>query len=251
MIIVSILFFVTAILYSSVGFGGGSTYLAILLIWDIPYYIFPVLALFCNIIVVTGNSINYIKAGNHNFKLLLPFLIGSIPFAFIGGTLIIEKQTFEILLFLILSIAGFLLLINNKAYEEKKIQVKKLNYFIAIFVGSLLGLISGLIGIGGGIFLSPILFLLKADKPKNIVTTASLFILINSISGIFGQLTKENMINELTSYFPLFLAVLIGGLIGNFLNLKIFSSRTLALITSILVILVAFRMGFKIFIQYN
>ena len=251
MIIVSILFFVTAILYSSVGFGGGSTYLAILLIWDVPYYIFPVLALFCNIIVVTGNSINYIKAGNHNFKLLLPFLIGSIPFAFIGGTLIIEKQTFEILLFLILSIAGLLLLINNKAYEEKKIQVKKLNYFIAIFVGSLLGLISGLIGIGGGIFLSPILFLLKADKPKNIVTTASLFILINSISGIFGQLTKENMINELTSYFPLFLAVLIGGLIGNFLNLKIFSSRTLALITSILVILVAFRMGFKIFIQYN
>tara|TARA_B100000900_G_scaffold259933_1_gene221546 strand:+ start:1360 stop:2106 length:747 start_codon:yes stop_codon:yes gene_type:complete len=248
MIIVSILFFVTAILYSSVGFGGGSTYLAILLIWDVPYYIFPVLALFCNIIVVTGNSINYIKAGNHNFKLLLPFLIGSIPFAFIGGTLIIEKQTFEILLFLILSIAGLLLLINNKAYEEKKIQVKKLNYFIAIFVGSLLGLISGLIGIGGGIFLSPILFLLKADKPKNIVTTASLFILINSISGIFGQLTKENMINELTSYFPLFLAVLIGGLIGNFLNLKIFSSRTLALITSILVILVAFRMGFKIFI---
>ena len=248
MIILSILFFVTAILYSSVGFGGGSTYLAILLIWDVPYYIFPVLALFCNIIVVTGNSINYIKAGNHNFKLLLPFLIGSIPFAFIGGTLIIEKQTFEILLFLILSIAGLLLLINNKAYEEKKIQVKKLNYFIAIFVGSLLGLISGLIGIGGGIFLSPILFLLKADKPKNIVTTASLFILINSISGIFGQLTKENMINELTSYFPLFLAVLIGGLIGNFLNLKIFSSRTLALITSILVILVAFRMGFKIFI---
>ncbi len=248
MIIVSILFFVTAILYSSVGFGGGSTYLAILLIWDVPYYIFPVLALFCNIIVVTGNSINYIKAGNHNLKLLLPFLIGSIPFAFIGGTLIIEKQTFEILLFLILSIAGLLLLINNKAYEEKKIQVKKLNYFIAIFVGSLLGLISGLIGIGGGIFLSPILFLLKADKPKNIVTTASLFILINSISGIFGQLTKENMINELTSYFPLFLAVLIGGLIGNFLNLKIFSSRTLALITSILVILVAFRMGFKIFI---
>ena len=129
MIIVSILFFVTAILYSSVGFGGGSTYLAILLIWDVPYYIFPVLALFCNIIVVTGNSINYIKAGNHNFKLLLPFLIGSIPFAFIGGTLIIEKQTFEILLFLILSIAGLLLLTNNKAYEEKKNSSKKIKLF--------------------------------------------------------------------------------------------------------------------------
>ena len=248
MIILSILFFITAILYSSVGFGGGSTYLALLLIWDIPYYILPVIALFCNIIVVTGNSVNYIKAGNHNFTLLIPFLIGSIPSAFIGGALIVEKEIFEILLFLVLSFAGFLLLINNKAYDDKKIVIKELNYFISILIGSVLGLISGLVGIGGGIFLSPILFLLKADKPKNIVTTASLFILINSIFGVFGQLTKENVINELLSYFPLFLSVLIGGLIGNYLNLKIFSNRTLALITSLLVILVAFRMGYKIFI---
>ena len=121
MIILSILFFVTAILYSSVGFGGGSTYLALLLIWDIPYYIFPVIALLCNIIVVTGNSINYVRAGNHNLKLLLPFLIGSIPLAFFGGTLIINKEIFEILLFLVLSIAGLLLLINNKSYEDRNI----------------------------------------------------------------------------------------------------------------------------------
>ena len=248
MIILSILFLITAILYSSVGFGGGSTYLALLLIWDIPYYIFPIIALFCNIIVVTGNSINYIKAGNHNLKLLLPFLIGSIPSAFIGGTLIIEKDIFEILLFFVLSFAGILLLMNNKAYDDKKIKIKELNYFVSIFIGSILGLISGLIGIGGGIFLSPILFLLKADKPKNIVTTASLFIFTNSIAGVFGQLTKENVINELITYLPLFLAVLIGGLVGNYLSLKIFSNRTLALITSFLVILVALRMGYKIFI---
>ena len=248
MIILSILFFITAILYSSVGFGGGSTYLALLLIWDIPYYIFPVVALFCNIIVVTGNSINYVRAGNHNFKLLTPFLIGSIPLAFIGGTLIIKKEIFEILLFLVLSIAGLLLLINNKSYEDKNIIIKKLHLFVSILIGSVLGLISGIIGIGGGIFLSPILFLLKADKPKNIVTTASLFILINSISGVFGQLTKENILNEIIIYWPLFLTVLIGGLFGNYLNLKIFSSRILALITSLLVIFVAIRMALKIFI---
>ena len=246
MIILSISFFITSILYSSVGFGGGSTYLALLLIWDVPYYIFPVIALFCNMIVVTGNSINYVRAGNHNLKLLIPFIIGSIPSAFVGGTLIIEKEVFEILLFLVLSVAGILLLINNKAYEDKKIIIKKLNYFVSILIGSILGLISGLVSIGGGIFLSPILFLLKADKPKNIITTASLFILLNSIFGIFGQLTKDNIINELSSYLPLFLVVLIGGLIGNYLNLKIFSNRTLTLITSLLVILVAFRMGFKI-----
>ena len=78
MFILSILFFITAILYSSVGFGGGSTYLALLLIWDVPYYIFPVLALICNIIVVSGNSINYIRAGNLDLKILIPYLIGSM-----------------------------------------------------------------------------------------------------------------------------------------------------------------------------
>ena len=246
MIILSILFFITAILYSSVGFGGGSTYLALLLIWDIPYFIFPIVALLCNIIVVSGNSFNYIRAGNHNFKLLLPFLIGSIPLAFFGGTLIINKEIFEILLFFVLSIAGLLLLINNKSYEDKNIIIKKINLFISVLIGSVLGLISGIVGIGGGIFLSPILFLLKADRPKNIATTASLFILINSISGILGQLTKETILNEIFSYWSLFLAVLAGGLIGNFLNLKILSNRTLALITSLLVIFIAIRMGFRL-----
>ena len=248
MFILSILFLITAILYSSVGFGGGSTYLALLLIWDIPYYIFPVIALFCNIIVVTGNSFNYIKAGNHNLKLLTPFLIGSIPLAYLGGTLEINKEIFEIILFLVLSVAGALLLINNKAYEEKEVIINKLNYLTSIFIGGVLGIISCIVGIGGGIFLSPILFLIKADKPKNIVTTASLFILINSISGIFGQLTKENVLNEFIFYWPLFLAVLVGGQVGNYLNLKSFSNRVLALITSFLVIFVAFRMGFRIFV---
>ena len=248
MIILSILFFITAILYSSVGFGGGSTYLALLLIWDIPYYIFPVIALLCNIIVVSGNSFNYIRAGNHNFKLLMPFLLGSIPLAFIGGTLIIEKEIFEILLFFVLTISGLLLFKNNKSYSEKNIKIKKINQLLSIFIGSILGLISGIVGIGGGIFLSPVLFLLRAEKPKIIATTASLFILINSISGIFGQLTKKVVLNEIINYLPLFLIVLIGGLIGNYLNLKIFSNRILALITSLLVIFVAIRMGYRIFI---
>ena len=247
MLILSILFFVTAILYSSVGFGGGSTYLALLLIWDIPYYVFPVIALLCNIIVVSGNSFNYIRAGNYNFRLLLPFLIGSIPFAFFGGSLKIDKQFFEIILFLVLSIAGLLLLVNNRSYKEQKVIIKKINSFVSVLIGSFLGLLSGIVGIGGGIFLSPILFLLRADTPKNITTTASLFILVNSVSGIFGQLTKDNMLNEISNYWPLFCAVLLGGLFGNFLNLKIFSSRALAILTSLLVIFVAIRMALKIF----
>ena len=247
MFILSIFFFITAILYSSVGFGGGSTYLALLLIWEVPYYIFPVIALLCNILVVSGNSFNYIRAGNYNFKLLYPFLIGSIPFAFFGGTLKIEKDIFEILLFFVLLIAGLLLLSNNKTYKNDEITIKKINFFNSFLIGTMLGLISGIVGIGGGIFLSPILFLLQAERPRVIATTASLFILINSISGILGQFSKENVIDNLVNYWPLFFSVLLGGFIGNYLNLKIFSSRALTIMTSLLVIFVAARMGFKIF----
>ena len=247
MFILSILFFVTAILYSSVGFGGGSTYLALLLIWDIPYYIFPVLALVCNVIVVSGNSFNYIRTGNFNSKLLLVYLVGSIPFSFIGGSIAVEKKIFEIILFSVLSLAGFFLLISNKNYSEKIIKINNINPLFSIMIGSVIGFTSGIVGIGGGIFLSPILFLLKAAYPKQIVTTASLFILLNSISGILGQLTKENVINELFNYYPLFLAVLIGGQIGNFLNLKFLSNRLLAILTSLLVIFVAIRIGIRIF----
>jgi len=246
MIILSILFLITALLYSSVGFGGGSTYLALLLIWGIPYHVFPVIALLCNIIVVSNNSFNYIRAGNYNFNFLAPFLAGSIPLAFIGGSLNIGKEFFEILLFLVLSIAGLLLLINNKSYDEKDLKIKKINKFISLIIGAVLGLVSGIVGIGGGIFLSPIMFLLKAEKPRVIVTSASLFILINSISGILGQLTKDIVLYQISNYWTLYLSVFVGGLIGNYLNLKIFSNRLLTIITSILVIFVATRIGYKI-----
>ena len=163
MIILPILFFVTALIYSSVGFGGGSTYLAILLIWGVPYTIFPIIALVCNIIVVSGNSINFIRSKNINFNLLFPYLTGSIPFAFIGG--------------------------------------------------SIIGFMSGIVGIGGGIFLSPLLFLMKAGYPRHITSSASLFILINSIFGIAGQLTKDQVLDQVITYWPLFLSVLILSLI--------------------------------------
>ncbi|SVD85294.1 uncharacterized protein METZ01_LOCUS438148, partial [marine metagenome] len=126
MVLLAILFLFTAILYSSVGFGGGSTYLALLLIWEIPYFIFPVIALSCNIIVVSGNCFNYIRAGNLNLKLLIPYLIGSIPLAYIGGSLPIEKKLFEILLFLVLATAGILLLFNFKSYDDREESYRKI-----------------------------------------------------------------------------------------------------------------------------
>ena len=173
-------------------------------------------------------------------------MVGSIPLAYIGGSLPIEKKLFEILLFLVLATAGTLLLFNFKSYNDRKESYQKIPVPISIIIGGILGFISGIVGIGGGIFLSPILFLIRAGKPKHIVTTASLFILINSASGLIGQLTKNTLLVEVQNYWYLLVVVLVGGLIGNYLNLKIFSTRILALITAILVIFVACRIGFKI-----
>ena len=245
--LLAILFLVAAVVYSSVGFGGGSTYLALLLIWEVPYFVFPVIALSCNIIVVSGNCFNYIRAGNLNLRLLYPYLISSIPLAYVGGSLSIEKQLFEILLFLVLLVAGILLLLNFKSYDDKDEIYKKIPIFISILVGGFLGFISGIVGIGGGIFLSPILFLIGAGRPKHIVTTASLFILINSISGLIGQLTKNAVLMEIQNYWYLLAVVFIGGQIGNFLNLKIFKARILVLVTASLVLFVALRMGIRFF----
>ena len=248
MIILSFLFFLTATLYSSVGFGGGSTYLALLLIWDVPYLIFPIIALFCNVIVVSGSCFNYIRAGNINFKILIPYLISSIPLAFIGGSLSIDKDFFEVLLFIVLVLAGSLLLLRFKSIGKNIEVYNKVPIVISIIIGGFIGFISGVVGIGGGIFLSPILLLIRADSAKNVATAASLFILINSIAGIAGQFTKTYIISEIYIYWPLFILVLLGGQLGNFLNLKIFPVRILTLVTSALVLFVALRMGLKLFI---
>ena len=246
MIILTIFFFVTAILYSSIGFGGGSTYLALMLIWDVPFYIFPIIALICNVIVVTGNSINFLRTKNINLSLIAPYLVGSVPFAFFGASISIDKNLFEILLFLILLIAGIFLLLESKSFNKDQVTIRYIPKILSIIIGSIIGFISGLIGIGGGIFLSPILFLLKAGYPKHITSTASIFILINSVFGVAGQLTKDIVLNEFLNYWPLFIAVLIGGQIGSFLNIKFLSNKVLALMTSFLVIFVAIRMGFRL-----
>jgi Sulfite exporter TauE/SafE. len=178
--------------------------------------------------------------------LLVPYLIGSIPFAFFGASISISKELFEIILFIILFMAGILLLIKNKSYSDDQIKINSVPKAVSIFIGSVIGFFSGIVGIGGGIFLSPILFLMKAGYPRHIATASSLFILINSVFGVAGQLTKNIVFDEFLNYWPLFLCVLIGGQIGNLLNIKFLSNKTLTIITSMLVIFVSIRMGIRL-----
>lgn len=245
--LLSALFFIVAIFYSSVGFGGGSSYLALLVLWDLPYIIIPAIALICNITVVSGNSFHYVRAGYLNWRLLLPPILASVPFAYLGGRLEIEKELFVIILFASLLIAGIRLLINYRHYDEDQGSYKTLPIWLSGIVGASLGFLAGIVGIGGGIFLAPILYNLRAGSPKQIATTASLFILVNSIAGLAGQLQKNGITEAILEYWYLPLLVFIGGQCGNLLTIKFIPARIIALLTALLVLFVAARLGFVVF----
>jgi uncharacterized membrane protein YfcA len=235
----AILFFIIALSYSLVGFGGGSSYIALLALFSVPYTFLPKIALICNLLVVTGGLTHSVKARNFSFKFLLPFILSSIPMAYLGGKTPISEKSFMILLGVCLLLAGLKMLLSRRIKNYGNFKTPKI--IPSLILGAILGLVSGMVGIGGGIFLSPALFLLKWGNPKKIAATATGFIWINSLAGLFGQLQKGNN-NELLSYWPLFLAVLIGGQIGSYFCNRKISPRKIEIFTSFLVLIVSGRL---------
>ena len=238
-------FVLTAFLYASVGFGGGSTYNALLILYNVDYLLIPKIALTCNLIVVIGGTIRYQLNNLIPWKKVLPLIIFSAPFAWIGGRLPIDKELFLAILGISLLISGILLLIRKEEIENFSKSVNsKIGIFLYSIMSVLIGLISGLVGIGGGIFLSPILHLTKTIPSMNIAAISSVFIFVNSIAGLSGQFMKNNntnLINEFVGYYWLFFAVLIGGSIGTYLGIKTFHPKIVRRLTAILVIYVSLR----------
>jgi hypothetical protein len=241
-------FLIVAIIYSSVGFGGGTSYIALLILSGASYVYIPAVALICNIVVVSGNSINYARLKQLNFNLLIPHLIGSVPAAYIGGLIHVQKTVFEWLIFISLAVAGFQILYSSRKFTDDSGEYKIPPRFVAVSVGAVLGFLSGMLGIGGGIFLAPVLYLLKAGPPKQIASTASLFIFINSIAGLTAQVQKHNLTDFPPEFLILPIVVFIGGQIGNHFSLKTLTAPRMALITSLLVLFVSFRIGLKLFV---
>ena len=238
-------FLITAFLYASVGFGGGSTYNALLILYNVDYLLIPKIALTCNLIVVIGGTIRYQLNNLIPWKKVLALIIFSAPFAWIGGRLPIDKELFLIILGISLLISGVLLLIRKEEIENFSKSVNsKIGIFLYSIMSVLIGLISGLVGIGGGIFLSPVLHLTKTIPSMNIAAISSVFIFVNSIAGLSGQFMKNNntnLINEFVGYYWLFFAVLIGGSIGTYLGIKTFHPKIVRRLTAILVIYVSLR----------
>jgi len=239
------LFFIIAILYASVGFGGGSSYLAILALYGIDYKVLRLVALLCNIVVVSGGSYIFWKKGFVNFKKLLPLVALSIPMAFIGGRVELPESFFFIILGVVLTIAGLMVFFFKlDKNEDQEIPIDN-NAIINASLGGSIGFVSGLVGIGGGIFLSPLLHLMQWDAVKRISAACSVFILFNSIAGIAGQLsiTTNGLDIKFISY--LLVAVFLGGQIGSRLGAGRLSDVQIRKWTAILVIFVGLRLLYK------
>lgn len=241
-----LLFLIIAFVYSSVGFGGGSSYLAVLAMYSLPYQEIRLTALICNVIVVVGGVYIYIKNKQVDWKKILPITIVSVPMAYLGATLKISQETFFLILGITLIIAAILLWVRTEVKsEEKSTEASKQSILRNSFLGGGIGFLSGLVGIGGGIFLSPLLNLLKWDTPRKIAATSSVFILVNSISGIFGQLSKLSVDMDYFRILSLCLAVLIGGQIGSRMSLK-WNPLIIKRMTAVLVLVA----GINILIKY-
>ena len=238
-------FLVISFVYASVGFGGGSSYLAVLALYAFPFKELRLIALICNIIVVTGGVYIYMRNDQINWKKIIPFVLLSIPMAYLGAIVRISEDTFFIILGCSLIIAAVLLWIKPNDVRASDIQsVQKNGFLTSGILGGSIGFLSGMAGIGGGIFLSPVLNVMKWDISKKIAATASVFILVNSVAGIAGQFTTLPANINHTRIILLCLAVFIGGQAGSRLAIR-FNPVVIRRVTAVLVFCAGVEVLFK------
>jgi uncharacterized membrane protein YfcA len=205
-------FFLAALFYAAAGFGGGSAYLAVLAVSGIPYQTVPQTALLCNVVVTVGGVWHFRRGGHLALGRVLPFFVLSIPMAYVGGQIEIGRQLFLIIMGGALLAAGIRMMLPRPEAGARPASPKT-EWLIGLPVGAALGLLSGVVGIGGGIFLAPILLLTGWTTSKQTAAAASLFILVNSAAGLAGHLVKSVHIGW--TALPLVVAALVGGQIGS------------------------------------
>lgn len=234
-----LLFFGIALLYSSVGFGGGSSYLAIMALFNFDFKVLRAVSLLCNITVVSNGTLQFYRKGLLNLKKVMPLVLASVPMAFLGGKMSITEKTFFILLGFTLLLAAVLLW-----FQPQKRSISIIGFLdkigFNVFLGGAIGFLSGMVGIGGGIFLSPVLNMLNWDNPKNIAATASFFILVNSLAGLLGQATTLTSDLPWTLVFCLMISVAFGGFLGTYLATNKFSQIWVRKTTAILIAYVSY-----------
>jgi len=239
-------FFVISVLYSAAGFGGGSSYLALLALIPLPFTDVRFLALACNIAVVTGSVLIFHRAGHLQPRRILPLILLSVPAAFLGARTPLAEETFQTILGLTLLVSALLMLVRTGAPEDKTSpppQIRSLPPATGGLLGGAIGFLSGIVGIGGGILLSPALHLTNWAGARQIAATSAAFILANSVAGITGQLSRHGLPDHLLPPLALLLAsVLIGGQIGARLTSAKLPALVIRRISGTLILVVAVRL---------
>ena len=238
--ILAVLFFLVALVYSSVGFGGGSSYLALVHRQGVAPALLPVLGLSCNLIVSAQGFAQFAHAGHFPWRRSLPFLALSVPASYLGGLFPVRESTFFLLLAASLTAAGILLLLPGREGDRPAGGgAARLTTLGGPLIGAGLGFLSGIVGIGGGIFLAPILHLARWAPAKQVAALAAGFIFVNSAAGLAGQMQKHAWTTEAAPYWPLPAAVLAGGLIGARCGCSVLAARRVRQITGVIILFVA------------
>lgn len=242
LILLCVLFFVIAVIYSSVGFGGGSSYLALLAIYLVSFYEIRSLALVCNIVVVSGSLYWFFRKGHLQLRQFFPFVVTSIPMAFLGANFRLSEALFFIILGLVLMVSAIFLIWKSGLFaNEDSSKSNSLPPATNYLIGGCIGLLSGIVGIGGGIFLAPLLHHLKWGPPVKIAALSCFFIFVNSLSGLGGLLYGQTLELPWPEVLVFGFAVLAGGQIGIRYSLKKLSPKTIKITTAVLVFLVGLR----------
>lgn len=213
---------IVAFLYASVGHGGASGYLALMGIFAFPIAVMKPTALVLNILVSGISFYFYFREKQFDWKLFYPFAVASIPFSFLGGIITIETRLYKIILATVLIVAVLRLL---GAFGKERTRLRALNLPLALLIGAVIGFLSGLIGIGGGIILSPVILLLGWGNMKQTAAVSALFIFVNSISGLFGFISKGGVLPN--SSLPLVALAVLGGILGGYFGSRKFDTLTL------------------------
>lgn len=242
-IILPVLFFVVALAYSSVGLGGGSSYTALMLIAGMNALTIPLITLTLNLFVTTIGSFNFIRHKHAKLKLLLPFIITSMPMAYLGGALKLPKDAFYLILFFSLLFTVVRLYLWKTSSLNFSLNNKE-KVIVSLIAGSVFGFIAGTVGIGGGIYLVPLIIILGLGTQKEAAACGVIFIWLNSASGIISRL-QYNAI-DLTQYIPLIIAVILGGTVGSYIGATRLSPKLMEKILGTIVIVAVLILSKKI-----
>jgi uncharacterized membrane protein YfcA len=239
--ITGIYFFFIALLYSTVGHAGASGYLATMAMLSFPAGVMKPTALMLNIIVALVTTIRFAKAGYFSWRLFWPFALASVPLAYLGGGMHIDTTIYKILVGIALVFAASHLILRSKAAPDDSGRASYPGIGASLVVGGGLGFLSGLTGVGGGIFLSPVLILLHWAGLRRTAAVAAAFILLNSISGLAGYLQKGGAFPEHIAFWSA--AVVSGGFIGSTLGATKFNSPVLRVLLGVMLVMAGLKLA--------